>query len=121
MEGANRAPIHGRRLEKPALLLPCVVQLCDQFQVLTHLLHPAGELAHPCEHRLLPQVAQHVMAVVNGLDLVKRPVEEPSQVILLTPGGERAHHLVEMQVREEVGLAGRRVGKALGDIEQDAD
>ena len=84
------------------------MELAHEREVLAHLPHSAGELTHGSEHRLLLEVAQHVMAVVNGFDLVQRPVEEPREVVLLAARGERSHDLIETQVGEELRLARAR-------------
>ena len=43
------------------------------------------------------------MSIVNRLDVVQRPVEERRQLVLLAPGGERRHELVQVEVPEEQG------------------
>ena len=117
---ANGAAVQRSRLEEPALLLAGVVELSHQLQMPAHLLHSAGELAHGLEHGLLLEVPQHMMAVLDNPDVVQGPIEEAREVVLLAPGGERGHDLVEPQVGKEVGLAGRPVGATFAAIEQNA-
>ena len=96
------------------------MELSHERQMPAHLPHSARELTHGSEHRLVLEVAQHMVAVVNGFHLAQRPVEEAREVVLLAAGGERGHDLIETQVGEEIRLARHVAGIAFAAVEQDA-
>ena len=84
-----------------------------------HPAHPVGKCSHGSEHGLLLQVTQHIVAVMDRLDVVQRAIEERHELIFLAPRRQRPDDLVEIQVPEELGLLAA-LGTELFLVEQDA-
>jgi Major Facilitator Superfamily len=109
------------RLHEEALLSTREVELLDPCEPRPHLLHALAECARRAEHRLLLEVAQHLVAVADVCDVMQRRPEERLEVILLAPRGERRDQLIETQVGEERRLRGRLYrSAALGLLEENA-
>ena len=89
-------------------------------EVLAHPPHSAANARTASSTGSRLELAQHVMAILNRLDRVQWPVEQRRQLVLLAPGGERRHDLIEMQIRKELGHARRRFDNSRVAVEQDA-
>ena len=81
-----------------------MVQLADQLDLLAHAAHRAGELTHRPAHLLALQIRQNVVAVVHGLDVAQRTMEERRQLVLVASRGHPGHDLIEIEVGEELQL-----------------
>ena len=101
---AHRLAVDLGRVQEPGLFLQLVVELPHLLEVLAHLPHRLREPGDRLEHLALLQVAQNLMPVPDGIDLVQRRIEQRFQLVLLAPRGHRLQHLIQVQVGEEVRL-----------------
>ena len=117
----DRTAVDVHRIEKPPLPLIVIMRLRRRHEALAHAAHLPSELLHRFTHRIVLEVAQHLMAVADRRDIAQRGVEERGELILFAARGDGSHDLVEMQVTEELRLGEPAdLGTTLGLLEQDA-
>jgi hypothetical protein len=88
-------------------------------QVLSYGAHPPRELRDRLRGRIVFQVPQHLMPVLDRRHVTQRDPEEGHQVVLLPAGRHLAEYLVKVQVREEGRF--RALAGLDGFAEQNAD
>jgi hypothetical protein len=101
---AHRLAVDLGRIQEPGLFLQLVVELVRLLEVLAHPLHRLREPVDRLEHRALFKVAQNLMPVPDGVNLVQRRAEERIELVPLAPRGHRLQHLIKVQVGEVVRL-----------------
>jgi hypothetical protein len=74
------------------------VQLVRLREVLPHRPHLLREGSHRLEDRVLFEVVEHRVAVMDSVDVAQRRVEEGLEVVFPATGGDRLDDLVEVQV-----------------------
>ena len=91
-------------VQEPRLLLERVIELLHRGEVLPHPPHRFREGRDRLQHLALLEIAQHLVAVVDGRDLVQLRVEVRPQLVFLATSGHRLQDLIEIQVDEGIRL-----------------
>jgi hypothetical protein len=90
-------------VDKPALSMQRMTQLLRLVTAASHRSHAVNEIQYWLARLVAFEILEHLVAVLNGGNIVQWDVEEPVDVIVGMPGGHRSDDFVEMQIREATG------------------
>ncbi len=100
-------------------LLVLVMLLLRQAEEAAHPLHLLCERANGFTNRVLLEIAEDLVPILDRGDAAKRCVEELREVVLVATSRDRRHNLVEVQVGEK-GRLRRACDVNLVTVEEDA-
>jgi len=110
------------RVEEPELLLDPIGESVDLSQVPVHRAHPLDEGLQAAPDVLTLQIPEHLLGIPDQRRVARQRVEEGLQVVVPARGGDRLHHLVQVQIAEEPRLLQPLHARPLlGEEKEDAD